>query len=156
MSLFGRERIRPRTPDQIRAMRVAGLLTGRTLEMLRGEVRAGDGGAAAQLDAVRQLLPGDRRALGGRHAAQQLLGQRRTLIGVVHVRGEHEDGAGSPGVDVGAGGGVVGDLCGIGHADGARVEGRQDGGRVRGAEGAELGGCGAGHVGRIAPTGAGE
>lgn len=59
-------------------------------------------------------------------------------------------------VDVGAGGGLVGDLCGIGHADGARVEGRQDGGRVRGAEEAELDGCGAGHAGSIAPTGAGK
>ena len=50
MALFGRERVRPRTPDQIRAMRVAGLLTGRTLEMLRGEVRAGV--TTGQLDAL--------------------------------------------------------------------------------------------------------
>lgn len=50
MSLFGRERFRARTPDQLRAMRVAGLLTGRTLEMLRGEVRAGV--TTGQLDAL--------------------------------------------------------------------------------------------------------
>ncbi|MGN7246261.1 type I methionyl aminopeptidase [Janibacter anophelis] len=50
MGLFGRERVRPRTPDQLRAMRVAGLLVGRTLEMLRGEVRAGV--TTAQLDAL--------------------------------------------------------------------------------------------------------
>lgn len=41
MSLFSRERVRARTPDQIRAMRVAGLLVAETLEMLRAETRAG-------------------------------------------------------------------------------------------------------------------
>ncbi|QBF46901.1 type I methionyl aminopeptidase [Janibacter limosus] len=50
MSLFARERVRPRTPDQLRAMRVAGLLVGQTLEMLRAQVRAGV--TTGQLDAL--------------------------------------------------------------------------------------------------------
>ncbi|WP_068249703.1 type I methionyl aminopeptidase [Janibacter corallicola] len=41
MSLFGRERLPSRTPDELRAMRVAGLLVGRTLAMLREEAREG-------------------------------------------------------------------------------------------------------------------
>lgn len=41
MSLFRREKIIGRSEEQIHLMRVAGLLVGRTLEMLRGEVRAG-------------------------------------------------------------------------------------------------------------------
>ncbi|WP_321160661.1 type I methionyl aminopeptidase [Janibacter hoylei] len=50
MALFGRERVRPRTPDQLRAMRVAGLLVARTLEMLLAEARAGV--TTAHLDAL--------------------------------------------------------------------------------------------------------
>ena len=34
MGMFGRERIEGRSPEQIRAMRTAGLLVGRTLELL--------------------------------------------------------------------------------------------------------------------------
>lgn len=50
MGLFARDKVRPRTPEQLRAMRVAGLLVGRTLAMLRTEVRAGM--TTGQLDAL--------------------------------------------------------------------------------------------------------
>lgn len=50
MGLFARDKVRPRTPEQLRAMRVAGLLVGRTLAMLRTEVRAGK--TTGQLDAL--------------------------------------------------------------------------------------------------------
>ena len=50
MSFFARDKVRPRTPEQLRAMRVAGLLVGRTLDMLRTEVRAGM--TTGQLDAL--------------------------------------------------------------------------------------------------------
>ena len=50
MGLFAREKVRPRTPEQLRAMRVAGLLVARTLEMLRTEVRPGM--TTGQLDAL--------------------------------------------------------------------------------------------------------
>jgi methionyl aminopeptidase len=48
MGLF--ERVELKTPEQIDAMRRAGLVVGRTLELLRGEVRAGM--TTAELDAI--------------------------------------------------------------------------------------------------------
>lgn len=50
MGLFAREQVRARTPHQLRAMRVAGLLVGRTLAMLREEIRPGM--TTGQLDAL--------------------------------------------------------------------------------------------------------
>ena len=41
MGLFGRERIEGKSPEQLQKMRVAGLLVGRTLELLAREVRPG-------------------------------------------------------------------------------------------------------------------
>lgn len=41
MGLFGRERIEGKTPEQLALMRTAGLLVGRTLELLAAEVRPG-------------------------------------------------------------------------------------------------------------------
>lgn len=39
--MFGRKGLDVKTPDQIRKMRVAGLVVGETLDLLRGQVRAG-------------------------------------------------------------------------------------------------------------------
>ncbi len=41
MGLFARERIEPKSTDELLRMRAAGLLVARTLDLLRGEVRAG-------------------------------------------------------------------------------------------------------------------
>ena len=41
MGLFGRERIEGKSPEQLHKMRVAGLLVGRTLELLAAEVKPG-------------------------------------------------------------------------------------------------------------------
>lgn len=41
MGLFGRERIEPKTREQVLLMRTAGLLVGRTLELMRESVRPG-------------------------------------------------------------------------------------------------------------------
>ena len=41
MGLFSRDRIDAKTPEQLARMRVAGLLVGRTLELLRESVRPG-------------------------------------------------------------------------------------------------------------------
>lgn len=48
--MLGRDRIQYKTPDQVRAMRRAGLVVGRTLDLLRSTVRAGM--TTADLDAV--------------------------------------------------------------------------------------------------------
>jgi methionyl aminopeptidase len=48
--VLGRDRIQYKTPDQVRAMRRAGLVVGETLQLLRETVRAGL--ATADLDAV--------------------------------------------------------------------------------------------------------
>lgn len=74
MGLFGRERVRARTPEQLRAMRIAGLLVGRTLAALREQVRPGV--TTGELDAVAedvirsgggvpnfQLVPGYRHSI---------------------------------------------------------------------------------------------
>ncbi len=50
MGLFGRERIEAKTPDQIAAMRAAGLVVGETLETLRQHVR--DGMTTGELDPI--------------------------------------------------------------------------------------------------------
>jgi len=50
MGLFGRERIEAKTPEQVMAMRAAGLVVGRTLELLRAQVRAGV--TTGELDAL--------------------------------------------------------------------------------------------------------
>jgi methionyl aminopeptidase len=47
---MGRERIQYKTPDQVRAMRRAGLVVGQTLELLRSSARAGM--TTADLDAI--------------------------------------------------------------------------------------------------------
>jgi methionyl aminopeptidase len=49
VGLFGRK-VQVKTPDQVRKMRVAGLLVGETLELLRGSVRPGI--TTAELDAI--------------------------------------------------------------------------------------------------------
>lgn len=74
MGLFGREKVRGRTPDQLRAMRVAGLLVGQTLEMLRGEVRAGV--TTGQLDALAEAFIRDH---GGIPNFQLVPGYSHTL-----------------------------------------------------------------------------
>lgn len=50
MGWLSRERVTPKTAEQLLLMRTAGLLVGRTLEMLRGEVR--DGVTTGHLDAL--------------------------------------------------------------------------------------------------------
>ncbi len=50
MGLFGREKIEARTPEEVRLMRTAGLLVGRTLERLRGAARPGT--STGELDAL--------------------------------------------------------------------------------------------------------
>ncbi len=50
MGLFSRERIQGRSPQQILAMRAAGLVVGRTLELLREHVR--DGTTTGELDVI--------------------------------------------------------------------------------------------------------
>ena len=39
--MFGRKGLDVKTPDQIRTMRVAGMVVGETLELIRGQARAG-------------------------------------------------------------------------------------------------------------------
>jgi methionyl aminopeptidase len=48
--MLGRERIQYKTPDQVRKMRAAGLVVGRTLDLMRQTARAGL--TTAELDAV--------------------------------------------------------------------------------------------------------
>jgi methionyl aminopeptidase len=54
MGLFGREKVQGKTREQLLLMREAGLLVGRTLEMLRGEVR--DGRTTKELDALAEAM----------------------------------------------------------------------------------------------------
>ncbi len=61
MALFGRERIEARTPEQILAMRAAGLVVGRTLELLREQ--AHDGVTTGELDLVAETAIRDAGAL---------------------------------------------------------------------------------------------
>ncbi|MHB8273423.1 MAG: type I methionyl aminopeptidase [Dermatophilaceae bacterium] len=48
--MFGRKGLAVKTPDQIRKMRVAGMVVGETLELIRGQVR--DGMTTGDLDAA--------------------------------------------------------------------------------------------------------
>ena len=48
--MFGRNRLDVKTPDQIRSMRVAGVVVGETLELIRGQASAGM--TTGDLDAV--------------------------------------------------------------------------------------------------------
>lgn len=108
MALFGRERVRARTPDQLRAMRVAGLLVGRTLEALRAEVRPGV--TTGQLDAVAEDVI---RSGGGIPNFQLVPGYRHTLCTSVNDEIVH----GIPGDRVLAEGDLLSIDCG------AEVEG---------------------------------
>ena len=74
MSWLGRERVAAKTAEQVRAMRVAGLLVGRTLEMLRGEVR--EGVSTGHLDALAESFIRDH---GGIPNFQLVPGYSHTL-----------------------------------------------------------------------------
>ncbi len=54
MGLFGREKVEGKSREQLLLMREAGLLVGRTLDMLRGEVR--DGVSTLDLDALAEAM----------------------------------------------------------------------------------------------------
>jgi methionyl aminopeptidase len=54
MGLFGREKVQGKTPEQLLLMREAGLLVGRTLLMLRGEVR--DGRTTKERDGLAEAM----------------------------------------------------------------------------------------------------
>ncbi|WP_269189593.1 hypothetical protein, partial [Streptobacillus moniliformis] len=54
MGLFGREKVEGKTRDQLLLMREAGVLVGRTLQMLRSEVR--DRLSTKDLDALAETM----------------------------------------------------------------------------------------------------
>lgn len=108
MGWMGRERVVAKTPEQIALMRVAGLLVGRTLEMLRGEVR--EGVTTAQLDALAEQHIRDH---GGIPNFQLVPGYSHTLCTSVNEEVVH----GIPGERVL----VAGDLLSIDC--GAQVQG---------------------------------
>lgn len=108
MGLFARERVRARTPEQLRAMRVAGLLVGRTLETLRSEVRPGM--TTLELDAIAEDVI---RSGGGIPNFQLVPGYRHTLCTSVGAEIVH----GIPGDRVLAAGDLLSIDCG------AEVEG---------------------------------
>ena len=108
MGLFARERIRARTPEQLRAMRVAGLLVGRTLETLRAEVRPGM--TTLELDTIAEDVI---RSGGGIPNFQLVPGYRHTLCTSVGAEIVH----GIPGDRVLAAGDLLSIDCG------AEVEG---------------------------------
>lgn len=74
MGWLSRERVTPKTAEQLLLMRTAGLLVGRTLEMLRGEVR--DGVTTGHLDALAEDFI---RSGGGIPNFQLVLGYSHTL-----------------------------------------------------------------------------
>ena len=108
MGLFARERVRARTPEQLRAMRVAGLLVGRTLETLRSEVRPGM--TTLELDTIAEDVI---RSGGGIPNFQLVPGYRHTLCTSVGAEIVH----GIPGDRVLAAGDLLSIDCG------AEVEG---------------------------------
>lgn len=108
MGLFARERVRARTPEQLRAMRVAGLLVGRTLETLRAEVRPGM--TTLELDTIAEDVI---RSGGGIPNFQLVPGYRHTLCTSVGAEIVH----GIPGDRVLAAGDLLSIDCG------AEVEG---------------------------------
>ena len=74
MLFFGRERVATKTPEQLVGMRAAGLLVGRTLEMLRDEVR--EGVSTGHLDALAETFIRDH---GGVPNFQLVPGYSHTL-----------------------------------------------------------------------------
>ena len=108
MGLFARERVRARTPEQLRAMRVAGLLVGRTLQTLRDEVRPGM--TTLELDTIAEDVI---RSGGGIPNFQLVPGYRHTLCTSVGAEIVH----GIPGDRVLAEGDLLSIDCG------AEVEG---------------------------------
>lgn len=74
MGWLGREKVAAKTDEQVRAMRVAGLLVGRTLEMLRSEVR--EGVTTGELDALAESFIRDH---GGIPNFQLVPGYSHTL-----------------------------------------------------------------------------
>lgn len=108
MGLFARERVRARTPEQLRAMRVAGLLVGRTLQVLREQVRPGV--TTGELDAVAEDVI---RSGGGIPNFQLVPGYRHTICTSVGAEIVH----GIPGDRVLAAGDLLSIDCG------AEVEG---------------------------------
>lgn len=108
MGLFAREQVRARTPEQLRAMRVAGLLVGQTLDTLRREVRPGV--TTLELDAIAEDVI---RSGGGIPNFQLVPGYRHTLCTSVGAEIVH----GIPGDRVLAAGDLLSIDCG------AEVEG---------------------------------
>lgn len=108
MGLFARERVRARTPEQLRAMRVAGLLVGRTLQTLRDEARPGM--TTLELDTIAEDVI---RSGGGIPNFQLVPGYRHTLCTSVGAEIVH----GIPGDRVLAEGDLLSIDCG------AEVEG---------------------------------
>jgi methionyl aminopeptidase len=74
MGLFNRERIVGKTPEQLALMRVAGLLVGRTLDLLAAEVRPGM--TTLELDTLAETFIRDH---GGIPNFQLVPGYRHTL-----------------------------------------------------------------------------
>ena len=91
MGLFGRERIEGKSPEQLQKMRVAGLLVGRTLELLAREVRPGM--TTLDLDTLAETHIRDH---GGIPNFQLVPGYRHTLCTSVNevichgIPGEYE------------------------------------------------------------------
>ena len=88
MGLFSRDRIDAKTPEQLARMRVAGLLVGRTLELLRESVRPGM--TTLELDTLAETHIRDH---GGIPNFQLVPGYRHTLCTSVN----HEIVHGIPG-----------------------------------------------------------
>ena len=84
MGWLGRERVAPKSAEQLLLMRTAGLLVGRTLEMLRGEVR--EGVTTGQLDALAESFIRDH---GGVPNFQLVPGYRHTLCTSVNEQIVH-------------------------------------------------------------------
>jgi len=101
--VFGRNRLTGRTDEQLRLMREAGLLVGRTLQMLRGEVR--EGVTTLQLDALAEDFI---RSHGGVPNFQLVPGYRHTLCTSVNEEVVH----GIPGDRVLRAGDVLSVDCG--------------------------------------------
>lgn len=108
MGFFGREKVEAKTHEQVRLMRVAGLLTGRTLDLLRTEARAGM--TTLELDTLAEAHIRDH---GGIPNFQLVPGYRHTLCTSVNEEIVH----GIPGERVLADGDLLSIDCG------AEVEG---------------------------------
>ena len=103
MGLFNRDRCEGKTPEQLAGMRTAGLLVGRTLELLQGAVRPGM--TTLELDTLAETHIRDH---GGIPNFQLVPGYRHTLCTSVNEEIVH----GIPGARVLLEGDVLSIDCG--------------------------------------------